>query len=620
MKIQLCLVLIFYVAYASAQDPYVLDSLKEKIQQAPNDSLQCEARIDLALFLYAGDEAVQYARDALKIAKENRWQHLIGKSYYALAWCHPYEEMELKTRYLDSALYAFDAIHELDGLGLTSNTQAVMFMDYGIYDQAISSFQNAYNYYLESGDLDRQALILNNWGACLNEMQAPTQAIDKYLAALRYEESQHPVNQLKLGRIYHGLAESNRQMERFGESVKFDIQAHTVRKKSGNIAQAETLIHMANLISEVIQKGEDTAAIMPEFRQIGFTGVMDLLEKAESFPGIADRPDFQYIILDAKRYWYLVNDAYQDAYLMLDSLKRFDEKQKLNPSSLAALAGLQNKYEKEILNRRLLEAAFKNQKKANQVNLLLLFLSLIGALSIIGFLWYQNRMRRNSLLLAEAKQEQQIIAMRSLLEGQEQERSRIARDLHDGLGNLLSSIKANMSSLYIEFDDSGTRRVYDKASDMIDEACTEVRKMAHEMMPQALKKVGLTNALNDLVNRMNFSHPFHTEFNVYGKEQELGDQFNIMIYRIIQECYNNIVKYAQASEVLLQLTFSDEWLNVTIEDNGVGFDPKRIDANKGMGLKSIDFRAHFMGGDYEIDSRPGEGTMVTINVPIPINN
>jgi len=229
-------------------------------------------------------------------------------------------------------------------------------------------------------------------------------------------------------------------------------------------------------------------------------------------------------------------------------------------------------------------------------------------------------MRRNSLLLAEAKQEQQIIAMRSLLEGQEQERSRIARDLHDGLGNLLSSIKANMSSLYIEFDDSGTRRVYDKASDMIDEACTEVRKMAHEMMPQALKKVGLTNALNDLVNRMNFSHPFHTEFNVYGKEQELGDQFNIMIYRIIQECYNNIVKYAQASEVLLQLTFSDEWLNVTIEDNGVGFDPKRIDANKGMGLKSIDFRAHFMGGDYEIDSRPGEGTMVTINVPIPINN
>ena len=76
MKIQLCLVLIFYVAYASAQDPYVLDSLKEKIQQAPNDSLQCEARIDLALFLYAGDEAVQYARDALKIAKEQK-PHLI---------------------------------------------------------------------------------------------------------------------------------------------------------------------------------------------------------------------------------------------------------------------------------------------------------------------------------------------------------------------------------------------------------------------------------------------------------------------------------------------------------------------------------------------------------------
>ncbi|MCB0599776.1 MAG: sensor histidine kinase [Saprospiraceae bacterium] len=616
MKIQWCIVLILFAAQLPGQDPNVLDSLKQKILDASNDSLRCEARIDLALFLYAGDEAVRYAREALETAREHQWQHLIGKSYYALAWCHPFEEMEQKTLYLDSALLAFDGIHDLDGLGLTSNTQAVMFMEYGIYDQAISSYENAFHYYLESGDRDRQALILNNWGACLNEMKEPALAIEKYQAALSYEESQVPVNHLKLGRIYHGLAESNRQMEQYGQSAKFDIQAYSVRKKSGNIAQAETLIHMADLISEVIEKKVDTITMMDDFRQIGFTGVLDLLNKAESFPGVADRPDFQYTILDAKRHWYLVNGAYQDAYRMLDTLKRFDEQQKLNPTSLAALAGLKVKYEKEILNRKLLEAAFKNQKKANQVNILLLFLSLIGALSIIGFLWYQNRMRRNSLLLAEAKQEQQIIAMRSLLEGQEQERSRIARDLHDGLGNLLSSIKANMSSLYIEFDDSGTRRIYHKASDMIDEACTEVRKMAHEMMPQALKKVGLTNALNDLVNRMNFSHPFHTEFNVYGKEQDLGDQFNIMIYRIIQECYNNIVKYAQASEVLLQLTFSEEWLNVTIEDNGVGFDLKSIPADKGMGLKSIDFRARFMGGDYEIDSRPGEGTMVTINVPI----
>lgn len=178
-----------------------------------------------------------------------------------------------------------------------------------------------------------------------------------------------------------------------------------------------------------------------------------------------------------------------------------------------------------------------------------------------------------------------------------------------------------MGSLYIEFNDTNTKRIYSKATDMIDEACTEVRKIAHEMMPQALRKLGLINALNDLVSRMNFTHPFDTEFNVYGDEQILEDHFNIMIFRIIQEAFNNIVKYADASEVLLQLTFSDEWLNITIEDNGVGFDLKAIEPDKGMGLKSIDFRTNYMGGNYEVDSRIGEGTMLSINVPlIPVTS
>ena len=89
-----------------------------------------------------------------------------------------------------------------------------------------------------------------------------------------------------------------------------------------------------------------------------------------------------------------------------------------------------------------------------------------------------------------------------------------------------------------------------------------------------------------------------------------------MIFRIIQESFNNIAKYAEATEVLLQLTFSDDWLNISIEDNGVGFDVNQVNVDKGMGLKSIDFRTNYMGGDYEIDSRLGEGTMISINVPL----
>ncbi len=273
-------------------------------------------------------------------------------------------------------------------------------------------------------------------------------------------------------------------------------------------------------------------------------------------------------------------------------------------------------YERERLRNRLLEEEIINSKKERQVNLLVFSIGVLLSALIIGVLFYQNRIKANQLLLTEAKQEQQIISMRSMLDGQEKERSRIARDLHDGLGNLLSTLKAKISTLKIDFDNKGTTRIYNTASDMIDEACSEVRKIAHKMMPQALKKLGLRKALEDLITKMDMTHPFDAQFLVYGSDKLLNDNTNVMLFRIVQELLNNIVKYAQADEVLLQLTYSDEWLNLTIEDDGKGFDIEQIDSEKGMGLKSIEFRTGYVGGNYEIDSRPGAGTLVTINVPL----
>jgi signal transduction histidine kinase len=203
-----------------------------------------------------------------------------------------------------------------------------------------------------------------------------------------------------------------------------------------------------------------------------------------------------------------------------------------------------------------------------------------------------------------------------MLEGQEKERSRIARDLHDGLGNLLSTLKVNFSSLQINFDDNNSQKIYGVASEMIDEACTEVRKIAHEMMPQALNKLGLIKALEDLVIKMNNTHDFDAQFHVFGREKKLDDNTNVMLFRIVQELLNNVVKYAEAEEVLVQLTFSDDLLNLTVEDDGKGFDPLTVKTDAGMGLKSVEFRTGYIGGNYEINSRPGKGTLVNINMPL----
>jgi len=277
---------------------------------------------------------------------------------------------------------------------------------------------------------------------------------------------------------------------------------------------------------------------------------------------------------------------------------------------------LKTQYEKEQLKTRLLEEQVDNQAKENQVNLLLSSTAILLAILVIGFLVYQNRIKANHLLLTEAKQEQQFVAMRAMLEGQEKERARIARDLHDGLGNLLSTLKVNIGSLQPNFVDTYSEGIYFKTSEMIDQACTEVRNLAHEMMPEALKRLGLKKALEDLVVKMDSSYDFDVHFHLYGQEQELDNNTNAMLFRMVQELFTNIVKYADAKEVLLQMTFSEDWLNLTIEDDGKGFDLENLSNEGGMGLKSIAFRAEYVGGEYEIDTRPGMGTSVSINVPL----
>lgn len=293
-----------------------------------------------------------------------------------------------------------------------------------------------------------------------------------------------------------------------------------------------------------------------------------------------------------------------------------DEEIKLSDASLGALANLKSQYEQEQLKLRLLEEELENSKSATQVKFLLIFLGIMALVLIIGLLVYKNRLKAKHLELTKTKQEQQFIAMSSMLEGQEKERARIARDLHDGLGNLLSTVKVTVGNLGLADNGHGENELYDSANTLIDEACREVRKISHEMMPQALERLGLNKALEDLVETADQAHGFSATFNVYGKEKELDDATEMMLFRITQELLNNIIKYAHAQEVAVQLTYGDDWLSLIVEDDGVGFDVNSVKAKNGMGLKSIAFRTAHIGGQCEVDSKPGKGTMASISLPV----
>lgn len=593
-----------------------LDSLSAAVKLMPEDSLKCETYLRMAYLFYSGETSEMYAQKALDLAKQLKSPRLEGKSYHRLAWCYGLDEMDKKTACLDSAAASFTAINDVYGLGNVYDTKGVILMTYGSIEESLEAYQKAYDFFSGIPDEERKAGVLNNWAIAEYTGGNTRAALEKYQTALDYRLNEKQVSHIDIARLYQGMGECHRINGDLELAATNYLKGYEHRKAADNIGVVESMLSLASMIYEAAEKEVDTTSITALINEYGFQSSRDLIESAEQTRGVSDRIGFQNAIMDVKRQNYLLNKDFKAAYELLKKQKELQEDYKLKESSLEAMADMKVRFQKDQLKIQLLEEEVMNQKTQERVNMLLFSLGGLLLITIVGLLYFQNRIKSGQLKLHEAQREQQIISMRSMLEGQEKERSRIARDLHDGLGNLLSSLKVNFGSLQINFDDTNSKKIYGTASEMIDEACTEVRKIAHEMMPQSLKKLGLRKAVEDLVVKMDAVHEFSAELHVHGAEQTFDDNTNVMLFRIIQEVLNNIVKYAQAHEVSVQMVYGEEWFDLTIEDDGIGFDPHSANAEKGMGLKSIAFRTEFIGGTYDLNSRMGVGTLVTINIPL----
>ncbi|NND32208.1 MAG: sensor histidine kinase, partial [Saprospiraceae bacterium] len=197
----------------------------------------------------------------------------------------------------------------------------------------------------------------------------------------------------------------------------------------------------------------------------------------------------------------------------------------------------------------------------------------------------------------------------------EEERGRIAKDLHDSLGSLLATIKGHSSALEYEVKQLSNLQNYQKTNHLIDEACDEVRRISHNMMPQALISNGLVDALRDLTDNYASTSGWKITFDVVGMKHRLSENYELMIFRIVQELMANIARHAVAQQVLFQMIWKENNLHITVEDDGRGF---KLDNGKesGLGMRSIRSRVAYLNGEVEIDSVPGEGTTVSINIPI----
>lgn len=254
-------------------------------------------------------------------------------------------------------------------------------------------------------------------------------------------------------------------------------------------------------------------------------------------------------------------------------------------------------------------------RKRQTINYILSFSVL--ALLVTGLLAIRNHLQKQKLQqhrINELETEKKLMATEAVLKGEEQERTRLAKDLHDGLGGMLSGIKYSLNTMkgnLIMTPENA--QGFERSIDMLDSSIKEMRRVAHNMMPEVLLRYGLDAALKDYTTEINNSGIIKIIYQSMGTEKKGLEQSSLLaLYRIVQELISNAIKHAAASEVLVQIFWESGKLVVNVEDNGTGFDPSILDIAEGIGWKNIRSRVELLKGKADILSHPGKGTAVNI--------
>lgn len=264
------------------------------------------------------------------------------------------------------------------------------------------------------------------------------------------------------------------------------------------------------------------------------------------------------------------------------------------------------------------EIALQKEQLARQ-NLLknILIFSSISLIAFILLLYSRRQLKQRADYEVKLNRQRSDL-FGAVIMAQENERKRIAQDIHDTLGSMLSAAKLNLSGLdgdKVPFTAEQSQK-YRSSLKLLDEVSTEMRNIAHNIMPAGLSKIGLSAAVKGLLDTLATPSGMTINYSVYGFEGRLSEELEISIYRILLELINNVIKHSRATLLTVQMIRYPDYINLVVEDDGTGFDGRgSIDQVKGMGLGNILSRVKYLKGVLDIDSKVGAGTTVLIEIP-----
>jgi two-component system, NarL family, sensor kinase len=600
-RVQAILLSLFFIMVAATtrSQQNVIDSLKDVINSKQDDSIKVLAYSMLTNKLIGKDfeegrkTAEEGALLSLKLKDSGAWggfQNQVGLTYY------------LKGNYDSAAFYYYRALNLLKRMGHESRVAAVL-NDIGrLYrktrdlDRSLQMYDEALALYKKLGEDEGMATILNESGVVFEYKENYDEAISRYKRSLDIRERMHDTIGIAYSLNFIGGAYT--QQKKFIEAERYLIESLEMRKKM-----------------------KDSFTIALSYTDLGY-----MYKEQGSFEKAIEQYNLSNAIAGPMKFADLMLSNYKELAVIAEkkgdyalSLSYYKKQTQLKDSiytgeKMKQIEQLNAKYESEKKEQQLklqqTEISRKNFLLWGTIGLVLLMI-------LYGITFYRRKQLQHEMSLQAEVMKQQDLATKAVIYAEENERRRIAADLHDGVGQMMSAAKMNLSSFEheISFKDETQKNYFDKLIGLVDESCKEIRSVSHQMMPNALLKSGLASAVREFIDKID-NRIIKINLHAEGLDERMDENTETVLYRVIQECVNNVIKHSGANNLDISLIRDKDGISATIEDNGRGFDINDNRNNDGIGLKNIRSRVGFLKGTVDFDSSPGKGTLVAIHIPM----
>ncbi len=621
--------------FAQTTRAYKRDSLLNALARSKEDTAKVMTMVRLGE-LYLNDypdSAIYYAK-AFGILSD-KLNFLVGKAYSLSMQAFVSSRQSRKYEAIAMDLEAIEILKKTDrkkALANLYNNTALIYSDNGDIPESLGLFLKAEATYEELNDSSSLAFMYGNLAMIYIGLREYKPAYLYSLKGVLLCRSLHQTT--GLGASLINLASSLVNLQRLDTALVVLNDSRDLSKRYDSVEANTRALGLINLVYIGMGKFDllrtNSNALIAAARSLadsdgvcnGLAGLVQYYFHEKKY-SMAERFSRECIrIAKGDSLVLTLRDAYGEAANIeiakgnMAGVNLYDELRDSIDEAIRSDKILRNTQELEAkysLNKKQAEIDSLNRERKiqqltlrqrNTINWVLAGVVLVAVL--IGLLYNRNY-----------RQQKQLLAAQAVLQGQVEERARLAKDLHDGLGSILSSAKYSFNhmkqNLIISPENAAA---FEKSMDMLDKSITELRRVAHNMMPEALMKFGLDTALKDFCSSVDQSGAVKLTYQSFGLDDTtIPEVAAAAVYRIVQELVNNILKHAGGTTALVQLVGKEGTLSLTVEDNGRGFDPKVLENSGGIGYASLRNRVTYLKGAIDLQTSPGKGTSVHIELP-----